>query len=158
MSKNYKQDVLTGGGLFIFSLVLIFYLIPVYVGGSTHTQLSPQFFPTVAAWALAVLSLSLTAVSVKGLMAEKGKETIKTRLIPKFTFNPKSGPVLSAGIICAYFLGFEYVSFLAATPVAMILFMLAFGQRSWLRIVCISIAVTAAIYLLFTFGLKVPLE
>ena len=149
---------MTGTGLFLFSLVLIFYLIPAYVGGSTHTEMSPRFFPRLAAYLLAALSLALTVVSAKGLGLHRNFSGLTGCLVPSFKFNPKSGPVLNIGIVCAYFLGFEYVSFLAATPVAVALFMLAFGQRRLWRIIVISLVLTAVIYLLFTFGLKVPLE
>ncbi|WP_024334769.1 tripartite tricarboxylate transporter TctB family protein [Desulfotignum balticum] len=158
MPHKYRQDFFTGTALFIFSLVLIFYLIPAYVGSSTHTEMSPRFFPKLAAVLLAVLSFMLTAVSVRGFLAKKGSGTPKDPVTPRIRPDIKSGPVLSVGIVAAYFLGFEYLSFLAATPVAVALFMLTFGQRKPVRIIGISLVLTAIVYILFTYGLKVPLE
>jgi hypothetical protein len=56
-----------------------------------------------------------------------------------------------------YFLLFEYVGFLFATPPVAMALMWFFGQRNPLRVVLIGLVLTGVLYSLFTYGLKVPL-
>jgi len=157
MYAKFKTDFLSGAFLFVFSLVIIFFLIPKYVDVRTFTELSPQFFPMLAAVTLLGLSLLLMFKSFKTLRGHKEWAGFADLLVPRIRAAPRHEPLLSVVIIAAYLIAFQYIGFLIATPPAAVLLMLVFGQRRLLRIIVISLILSGLVYALFTYGLKVPL-
>lgn len=157
MAGRHQTDFLTGAGLFAASLLIFFYLIPTFVSGGTHTELSPRFFPRLATVLLGFLSFLMMTKSVRAIKKEHGLASLRD-LLPHQGSCSFSWPtviiVLCLGI---YFLLFEHLGFVIATPPVVAVMMWFFGQRRPLRIALISLILTGVIYTMFTYGLKVPL-
>jgi putative tricarboxylic transport membrane protein len=157
MYAKIKVDFLSGVFLCLFSLIILFYLIPNYVDIRTFTELSPQFFPTVAGATLLGLSLLLMLKSFRSLRRHKEWAGLADLLVPRIKTAPRYEPFLSVLIIGLYLLGFQHIGFLISTPPAAALLMLVFGQMRRLRIAVVSLILSGSLYALFNFGLKVPL-
>jgi hypothetical protein len=158
MYSQYKMNFLSGLAIFGFSLVIIFFLIPEYVSVATFTELSPRFFPMLAALMTAGLSFCLIVTSLNSLYRHEKWAGLADLFIPRVTTIPKPEPFLCMAIIAAYIVLFEHIGFLIATPPVVALLMLVFGQRRPVRIAAISLILTGIIFALFTYGLKVPLQ
>jgi len=158
MYKKQRIDFLSGLFLFGLSLVILFYLIPNYVSESSHAELTPRFFPNLAAIVLLALSFFLTVISFNKLFHDENWQGFTALFIFQMKVIPKAGPILSVIVISIYFLMFEHIGFLIATPPCVALLLLIFGQRRPRRIVTISLVLTGVVYVLFTYGLKTILE
>ncbi len=158
MYNRYKIDFLSGGGLFVCSLIVLFFLIPNYVSMGGSAEISPRFFPKIAAVALAVLSFSLIVKSFLALYRHEKWAGPADLFIPRMDTAPSVRPFLCVAIVALYFILFEHVGFLLATPPVVALLMLSFGQRRPVRIAAISLVLTGVVFVLFTYGLKVPLQ
>ncbi|MCK4509087.1 MAG: tripartite tricarboxylate transporter TctB family protein [Desulfuromonadales bacterium] len=158
MYSQKKMDFLSGLFLFGLSLVILFYLIPNYVTESSNAELSPRFFPNLAATVLLILSFFLSIISLKQLFYHEKWKGFTVLFTFQTQETPKAGPLLSVIIISIYFLLFEHVGFLIATPPCVALLLLIFGQRRPQRIATISLVLTGVVYVLFTYGLKTILE
>ncbi len=158
MASKHQTDFLTGAGLFAASLLIFFYLIPSFVSGGTHTELSPRFFPRLATVALGFLSILMMVSSLRAIQRAQGRTSLRELCSSPGSLR-LSWPVLII-VVClgVYFLLFEHLGFLIATPPMVALMMWFFGQRRRLRIALISLILTGVIYTLFTYGLKVPLS
>lgn len=60
-------------------------------------------------------------------------------------------------VLIAYVLLLEPVGFILTTLACALLVMLIMGERKWFMLVLIPIALSAALYLIFRFGLNIPL-
>jgi multidrug transporter EmrE-like cation transporter len=132
-------------------------LIPTFVSSSTHTELSPRFFPRLATILLGGLSFLLMTSSYKALKKSEASNPLAGLFKYKESFSFSWSTVVVLFCLGVYFLLFEYVGFLFATPPVAMALMWFFGQRNPLRVVLIGLVLTGVLYSLFTYGLKVPL-
>lgn len=158
MANKHQTDFITGAGLFAASLIIFFYLIPTFVSGGTHTELSPRFFPRVATILLGLLSLLMMISSARALKQSDELGGLRRLLAYRPSCTLSWPVVITVFCLCAYFLLFEHLGFLISTPPVVAVMMWLFGQRRPLRIILISLILTGVIYTLFTYALKVPLD
>lgn len=160
MESSKLKDFWTGLFLFCFSLVLYFYLTPNFVTEGSSIGLSTRFFPSLAAIVLGSLSLLLMLYSLLHLKSSGHRLVRYENINISNALRPivKARILLVLVILAVFFLLFEHFGFFAASPFAVSALMMAFGQRKWLLIVSISIGMTAVLYCLFTYGLRVPLS
>jgi hypothetical protein len=157
MVERHQTDFLTGAGLFAASLLIFFYLIPTFVSGGTHTELSPRFFPRIATVLLGLLSFLMMTKSVRAIKKEHGRTSLRDLVPHQWSCSLTWPTIITVLCLGVYFLLFEHLGFLIATPPVVAVMMWFFGQRRPLRIALISLILTGVIYTLFTYGLKVPL-
>lgn len=158
MVNKHQTDFITGACLLAASLVIFFYLIPTFVSGGTHTELSPRFFPRLATILLAFLSLLMMVSSARSLKKNDELGGLRQLMAYRPSCNFTWPTALTVLCLCAYFLLFEHLGFLISTPPVVAVMMWLFGQRRPLRIILISLILTGVIYTLFTYALKVPLD
>ena len=158
-----KKDIQAGVVLLLFSIILYFVLIPNFVeseGGLSG--LSPQFFPNLSAIALGLFSAALIVLKIIELIKSRTQKRKKDdrpnddtmdNQLPQDRFRP----YLAAAILSGYFFLFDKLGFLIATPICLTALMLLFGLRKIFTIIITCVVVTTTLFVLFEYGLKVPL-
>lgn len=152
-----KKDLWAGVFLLVLGIFIIVYLIPFHIEDESASSLSPRFFPYFSATLLALMSALLTFqnyLKIRTLSTKKTEEEQKEKPMSR---SDVLRPWLGVVILGIYFYLFEMIGFLYATPIAMIALMWLFGQRKKTTLVFTSFIITAALYLIFEKGLKVPL-
>lgn len=156
-----KRDLHAGIFLFASSLIIFFFLIPQFVEQSTASSMSPRFFPKFATIIMGVLSLGLILRSWKALKlgrddAEPADQGNAAQPVNR-SWLSRYRPFVIIGLLIAYFIGFEHIGFLWATPVVTAALMVSFGERSPKVIIATCVVVTTVLFFLFEKGLNVPL-
>lgn len=147
-----KQDFCSGLALLGLALVLYFYLIPTWVGDTTFGAMSPRFFPR---FGTILIGLGGIALMFGALLTRKSEVEIgdtplkdKTGLLKVF---------LIAVAMVGFILLFQWFGYLYAAPPLIASLMLVFGGRNPLAIVLVSTATTAVLFIVFSYGLNLPL-
>jgi len=107
----------------------------------------PGFLPFGLACILMILALAL-------ILAQWKKGDAKARFWPKRTW---TRPLLGLGAFVFYALAIDFAGFIITTFAFLVLWMRIIEGIGWVRILSISIAVTAILYLIFAYFLEVPL-
>ncbi|SNZ19259.1 tripartite tricarboxylate transporter TctB family protein [Cohaesibacter gelatinilyticus] len=152
--QQRKSDTICGLVLIGFSTALYFYLIPNFVANSESGAMSPQFFPRLGTiligfGGLALISLSGFTKSPK--QPEINQITLKDRLA-KFQI-----ALLIAATMAGFILMFQSFGYFYATPPTIAALMLLFGARNPLIILLVAATTTATLFIVFSFGLNLPL-
>ncbi len=151
MALQFSKDLVSGLVLVVISLLLYFYLIPGQVADSQSGAMSPRFFPNLGSILIGIGGAILTvSSSLKVLKKEKLKESTESQKLIR--------PISLIASMAVFIFIFEFVGYLFAAPVLIGLLMLVFGARKPLSILITSVIVTATIYVVFTYGLNLPLE
>jgi len=66
-------------------------------------------------------------------------------------------PLLGSGVFILYAFLINYIGFLLTTFIFLVLWMWVIERINWFRILAVSVAVTAVLYLIFGYFLEVPL-
>ncbi|MEW6333923.1 MAG: tripartite tricarboxylate transporter TctB family protein [Thermodesulfobacteriota bacterium] len=144
----------------IFSiLIFVASLFLYWVTGSFGTgttlqgaQMGPAFWPRLLLGALLLLSVIVSAGTIRRIAREKAwGESLLTMDRGKVRF------FAAIGLGAAYLFLLPVLGFIAITPVFMIAFMLLLGEKSKGWILGVSVAMTAIIVILFTKAMYVPL-
>ncbi|WP_321368383.1 tripartite tricarboxylate transporter TctB family protein [uncultured Desulfuromusa sp.] len=143
---NTRSEFISGVFFFIFSLILLFFITPLFVESPNCSGMKASFFPNLASSILMVSSLVLILKSWKN----KGKLNLKIKLE-----NMKPLYVILA--IFFHIILFENFGFLISTPIALIALMLIMGQRKMKNLFLNAFAVTGLLYALFAYVLKLNL-
>ncbi|KAB2329564.1 tripartite tricarboxylate transporter TctB family protein [Cytobacillus depressus] len=140
-----RIEIMIGLILMAFS-ILILSIASQFPKGLGH-DVGARFFPNFYAYLLIGLSVLYILTSLYKVREEEkkhgNKEWIKAIV----------------GMICtfAYFFLMEFTGFLIATPVFLAGMMWIFNYRKPIRIIVFTALITAAIYVVFSILLKVPL-
>lgn len=138
---NPVHDIVAGLVLAALSLFALLWLIPTQTKSAAGAyDVSPGFFPRVAAVALLVLSVVFV-----------GHRIVRFELLRQRPSSSDGGAILTEiavwTIACAaIWIGLWQVGFLAVAPLVIAIAMVAAGVRRWWLIVVLAAAVTAATY------------
>jgi len=154
-----KKDIKIGIILLIFSVINYNTIIPCYVKGHTLSGLSPTFFPKLVTIFLGIFSLALILSSWYSIRNKKEKEDNKREKKEVGILSYRSYRILiNITIMSIYFILFEQIGFLWATPPILALLMFFFGAPNFKYILFFCITTTVILFLLFEKGLKIPLD
>lgn len=148
--SEYKAQI--GGGviLALFSILLYFVIIPSQIPATRQQMgVTPRFFPEMLAGLLFLFSVAL-AVDGWFMRGDKNQK--------EFVFESKEIRlvVLTLGVISLQTIGFNLIGYLIPAILAMAVCMYLYGQRSWLKIVMISVLVPVGIKSLFGLQMYLP--
>ncbi len=136
-----RSNLVSGGVLVVFSLLLIFWLIPAQVEtGDGDPTMSPRLMPYVCAIALLGLSALLVFGNLRGL-SEKGESPFTKQELMKMG-------LISLTIAVSALL-FVYVHAIAAGIVVVVGVLAAMGERHPLPYIAIPVVLLLGVYLLF---------
>ncbi len=107
----------------------------------------PGFLPFGLACILAALSLVL-------ILSQWKRGDVRARFWPEGTW---IRPLLGVGAFVFYALVIDYIGFIFTTFIFLVLWMWIIEKIGWIRIISISVVVTAVLYLIFAYFLEVPL-
>ncbi len=112
------------------------------------TQMSPSFFPTVAAVFLIILGIAMIYQSFLQSGAQKSVD---------ITRNAVLRVILAAALLVAYTYLFQHIGFVVTSALFFVIFAYIFGSRSYLKIVISMILIPVAVWLFFEMLFKIPL-
>ncbi|WP_051692874.1 tripartite tricarboxylate transporter TctB family protein [Marinobacterium lacunae] len=148
-----KSALVTGGGMLVFSLLLLFYLAPNYIIEPSFVQnpmMSPSWLPRVIGWLIFGMSILLI---IQGLApVPQNEEEVQ---------DAKRGPfiryflMLTALVVYASCL--EILGAVISSVIATLLLLIAHPVRVWWVYALIGVILPVAISLLFTRVMNVPL-
>lgn len=144
-------DVVAGVVLLGFSLFLLFYLIPYYIGQPPIIQnpmMSPRWLPTIVGWLLLVFSLLLIAQGV--MVADDGDGGRRFERGPWLRF------VLMVVALVVYVGLFELLGAIISGILATLIMFIAHPVRTW-WVYSLAIVFPVGVSLLFTEVMNVPL-
>lgn len=151
MSTNTKGWIVSSVVL-AFGLLTLFYFIPTQVELTEdyeRTGISPAFFPSLAAWIVVILGGVLLLNCFLGSHAEEEKTGRALSLSEELRV------VASFGVAALFVLTYEYLGFLIATMISLLIFFVIQGIRPILKLVIMSVANTIFVYLFFHYVMKV---
>lgn len=147
MKKNEHTDGIIGIGLFIFSVVTYFIIIPNQIAHVEYGagSLLPSFFPKVSVGIIGVLSIFLIAQSF----------SFKSLRQQPLSFGPKALSIIL--FLIGYAAGIEIIGYLPASGIFLFALMLYLSRENWLKYLVIIAIFLAANYLFFEKLLKLVL-
>jgi hypothetical protein len=145
-----KIDLISGAGLSVAGLVLIFIIIPHGTEAGVSFGLSPTVFPTILATGMTACAMALTVQALLRLRAGSDPRPSPISGWNMLMFGAASALIL-AGIVAINYLGM-----VIAGPLLIACLMLFLGDRSIIRIVLTSTIPVAAIYFLAIYVLRTP--
>jgi len=136
--------------LFVFSLALIFWIIPWQVPSSSYGEvLTPRFFPYCVGILIALFSLILF---IRGINERRPSAAAAYAEFPR-PFWMKIGIHMSAFFV--YLLLISLIGYATASFLALLLFLRLSGIRSWLKAVIVSFVTVGILYIGLSQGLSV---
>lgn len=152
--QTTKQDLWSGLALICLALMLYYYLIPTWVGDNTFGGMSPQFFPRFGTILIGLGGVALTLGSI-----------LKLRNAPQIgpdSVVAGSTDLVKVSLIAAAMVGFillfQWFGYLYAAPPFLAAMMVVFGARRPVSIILVSGITTAVLFVVFSFGLNLPLS
>jgi len=141
-AEGRRRDLCLGGVIFLFSLVLMFWLIPGYVidYATGDKGLSPRFFPYLVALTIALLS---------SILIYKALRPAENQIQPETTRQIDRSTIICAGVFIAYQQAIPIIGFIPASFLALISLMVLYGFRNWLTIGIFSTVLIAVLSLFF---------
>lgn len=146
------RDVVAGAVLLGFSLLLLFYLVPNYIGEPPILQnpmMSPRWLPTIVGWLILVFSVLLI---LKGLLASTDGEDDGRR----FERGPWLRFALMVLSLVVYVGLFEALGAILSGILATCLLFIAHPVQTW-WVYSLAIVFPVGVSLLFTEVMNVPL-
>ncbi|MBW2057910.1 MAG: tripartite tricarboxylate transporter TctB family protein [Deltaproteobacteria bacterium] len=140
--KTWNRDIWLGLILLGFSLSLLFWLIPVYVGEHTTGErgLTPRFFPYSIVITLAFLSLLLVYENFQA--GHEQRPRAEDKRVTPFT-------LVCVLLFFAYYVEIRVIGMVPASMVTMFGLTRLFGFRRWLTNLVISVVFAILLYLFF---------
>lgn len=157
MQHQMRQNLVAGAFYLLLGLLTVFVLIPIGVDEPSnveYTQLAPRYWPRIICLGLAALGAAILARSLFQLKSgsaldgdepEDGDDSILWR----------AGIVILLGFILYGVL--EWLGFVLATTVALVVLMLFAGERRPQIILPVSLGVPLALYFFFTKAASIPI-
>ena len=151
MSKELK-DIFISTFLILLSIFIYVLIIPNYVPDNLMAEMSPRFFPTLSIFMIGAFSSLLLTTSTYKLFTKNRTSTItKNKTICNLA------PVLVVVILSFFIMLFQWLGFLIASYVTIVLLMMVFGQKKPMVMLLFSATITAGLFVLFNYGLNLPL-
>jgi len=147
-----KLDMFVGFFILVLALILYFYLIPNFVVDNGQDSMSPSFFPQLGTILIGMGGTSLIVTAIYSGLAENGNTKL-VKISPEGLLNVFLIIVAIAGFIQL----FQLLGYFYATPTLIAALMLIFGSRNSLHILIVAVISTVFFYVVFSFGLNLPL-
>ncbi len=145
-------DLVLGAFFLVFSLILLFVIIPTQIEDVGAAFPSPRFFSRMCGVILLVLSLcELYQGFRKRGKAHKDSEAVT------FSLKGVSNAVIALAVLIAVVVLLKFLPYVPVTIVMLVVLMLLLGQRHKLVLAGVGIILPIAVYLFFTYGLKLVL-
>lgn len=112
------------------------------------TQMSPSFFPAIAAVLLVILGTAMIYQSFSKTVTQKPLEISRNAVLRV---------ILAAALLVAYTYLFQHVGFVVTSAVFFAIFAYIFGSRSVLKITISMILIPVVVWLFFEMLFKIPL-
>jgi hypothetical protein len=140
--KTWGKDLYLGLTLIAFCLLLLFWIIPTYVGEQTTGQrgLTPRFFPYCITITLASMSILLIYNSQRISQGEASRAEDK-RLTP-FT-------IICTVLFLAYYIGVKVIGMVPTSALVLFTLVRLFGFRNWVFNILISAVFAILLFLFF---------
>lgn len=153
MLSRLSRDGVVAAVLIVCAVSLYFVLIPRYVPDSEMGAMSPRFFPKLGS-----LLIGLGGVVI-GLLAFIQKNSNQSEK----SLNEKSnrhltGVLFVMALVLIFLLLFQTFGYLLSAPILVFGLMWVFGCRQWQAFLLNVVAAVGALYVLFNYGLGLPLE
>jgi hypothetical protein len=146
-----RVDIASGVAFCVFSLLLLFWIIPSQTESGQWHGLAPSFIPMVIAGGM---GLSAVGLLVQSLLS---RETAGEEEPSPIGRRELAMTAISVGIIFVGLLVTSRVGMWLGGPLTIAALMIFMGQRRWSVVVPTSILPVAAVYILATFVLRSPL-
>jgi len=140
-----RTNIIVGFIGVTFSLVIYLAVIPREISELTTHYMSPAFFPKVLTAILGLASLYLIFLNLVGWAVDEETELQGASIQSKINLFP----FIVILIVVAYILLFRPMGFLVVTAGCVVTIMLAFRERSFLRILIVTVVTTGVIYIVF---------
>lgn len=114
-------------------------------------SLSPAFFPRLAAWIIAGLSVLQLAI----IATQRKKQTVAEPVEKWLSPLEERSAYKSALVLIAYFIALKYIGFLIATTLLLAVLLILQDIKKPLNIILISVPVTLGVFLFFYFIMQV---
>ena len=152
--EYYKREKITALSTLVGALVVRFYVIPNYIDlpeEYTHASLSPAFFPILAVWFIAGMSVLYLIhnflLARGGSRYQGGDDWISGR--------EERMAYICSLIIIVYLLALCYLGFIISTVLILVALLVLQGVRKPLKVALISILVTIGVNLFFLYVMKI---
>ncbi len=154
--NKIKREMLVSAVLLVISLVTYFLLIPQFVQENESLGgMSPRFFPEIGVLIIGFFSFVMLMASFYALKVQARQEPV---IIQPARENFALKPLFIVIVFVVFIFSFKYLGYTFAAPATMAALMLIFGQRKVLTIVLVSALIPALLYVVFNYGLNLPLE
>jgi hypothetical protein len=149
-AEGRRRDLCLGSVFLLFSLILIFWLIPGFVTdyATGEKGLSPRFFPYLVAVTIALLS---------SILIYKTLWPVEGQIQPDTTRQLDRSTIICVGIFMVYQQSISIIGFIPASFLALISLMVLYGFRNWLTIAIFSVALITVLSFFFEKVAQVPL-
>lgn len=146
-----RVDIASGVAFCVFSLLLLFWIIPSQTESGQWHGLAPSFIPMLIAGGigLSAVGLLVQALMSRGAEAEEEPLPIGKRELGM--------TAISIGIIFAGLLITSYVGMWLGGPLTIAALMIFMGQRRWTIVLPTSVLPVAVVYVVATYVLRTPL-
>jgi len=147
MGIRLNKDIVTGGILLVFSMILYFFIIPKEISHTSNEDIYSKFF-TILLGCLSFFLLIQGFLNKEKWGLQKKLTSIKGRDLYIAIFI--GGITLSGWLI-------SFVGFYIMSVIIIVGFLFYLGIRNWIKIFCLCSGFLILIYLLFEKGLNVRL-
>ena len=136
-----NSDLISGGLMVIFGLVMIFVIVPIQIKSSSEYAVEPKLFPEILLWLFVAMSALLVATRIAAPPdPAHGKPLLDMR---NWFFIGAAAGFLLLGYIAIGKIGFVPAGIIM---VALIMSALAVGSRNWIELVGVSVIAPVLIY------------
>lgn len=148
--KESKAWMVSGIAFFVVGLLMVFVIIPWQIADVANADVSARFFPRIVCSAMAVLGALLFYHGYR----RKDEENQKILGVSKAGLKYIA---VTFGILILYVLSLYWVPYIVSTAVALVVLMLFYGQRNWIKLIGVGIGLPVIIYFSFTYLLMLKL-
>lgn len=140
-----KQNLISGLALFVFGVTMLVYVIPNEIVEGGDYTISPALLPKICAIGITALSAVLLVQSALALRREKAGADLEGDQRP----TPWGPALIALGAVVAATVIFRYVHPAPAAFLLVLSLMLYMGERRWLPLAGLPLALVVLGYLLF---------
>lgn len=161
MNSMHLRDCLVGLVLLLGSFFAYFVLVPEQVVEGGALGMSPRFFPKVGIFIVGFCSAILIATSIAGALSHGKFDFLSEtkRILREFeTMQLWRTPLLIVLSLLCMNMVFEKLGYQFSIPPALFLMMVFFGERRPIVLASVSVLVPILLFVLFNYGLNMPLE
>lgn len=137
-----RSDIISGGLLFLFGLMMIFVIVPRQIKSSSDYGLDPKFFPSALLWLLVIMGLLLVATRLRAQTEPADAEPVLDAR--NWLFIGGSSVFLLVVFVAIKTLGFVLAGI---ATVALLVFVLGFRHLRWIELIGVSVLAPLVIYL-----------